>query len=234
MGIIAENIMCLKERMSVAAKRAGRDTAEISLVAVSKKMPADKILEAFQAGHSCFGENYAQELRNKYRQLQALVKDEEKLAQLEWHFIGHLQRNKVKYVAGLAGWVETIDSMPLAVELNRRVAQPVSVLIEVNLGEEEVKAGVSEDQVFGLIEGLSVLEKIKLKGLMIIPPYNPDPENSRPYFKKLRNLLDKVNQAKIYPVPLKNLSMGMSHDFETAIEEGATIIRVGTAIFGER
>ena len=226
MGTIADNLKNIQDRIEKAAAKAGRDPAEITLVAVSKTKPASMIREAYEAGHRSFGENYAQEMA---------AKDEE-LADLDisWHFIGHLQRNKAKLVAPVASYVETVDSIRLAEALNSKIDQPLDVLIEVNIGAEETKSGIREDELPKFLEELQHFDKLSVKGLMIIPPYIPDLEAARPHFIKLREIMERLNEQNIVGSPLTELSMGMSHDFETAIEEGATIVRVGTAIFGER
>ena len=222
---IADNIKGVQERIARAAARSGRDPRDISLVTVSKLKPVAVIREAYNQGLRAFGENYAQELKNKAAELSDL--------DIEWHFIGHLQRNKAKIVTPLVSWVQTVDSAELAQAISRRAPKTIPCLIEVNIGQETSKSGVLPDEVLNLVKHILGLEKLDLRGLMIIPPYDPDPERSRPYFQKLSHLLEKLNQA-IEPTRLSDLSMGMSHDFEVAIEEGATIIRVGTAILGER
>lgn len=226
MGSIAENLKSVQERIERAAARAGRDPAEITLVAVSKTKPASMIREAHEAGHRVFGENYAQELAAKAGELADL--------DIDWHFIGHLQRNKARLVAPVASYVETVDSLKLAEALNAKANRPLDILIEINIGSEDSKSGVNEDELPNLFEGLKALGNLRTRGLMIIPPYIPDPEASRLYFRGLREIMTRLNEQNIVGSPLAELSMGMSHDFETAIEEGATIIRVGTAIFGER
>ncbi len=234
MSLIAENLNSVKNRLVKAAQESGRNVNEIKLVAVSKKKPAQDIWEAVEAGQFCFGENYAQEFRDKYREISTLDAVLRTPYEIEWHFIGHLQRNKVKYVAPSASWIQTIDCLDLAEQINRRASKPINCLIEVNLAKENSKNGVAPEKLSGLITGLKGFENINLKGLMIIPPYVPDPESSRPYFKELKNLLYYINKQSLYLEQLTELSMGMSHDFEVAVEEGATIVRVGTAIFGER
>lgn len=245
MGQIAENLELVKKRIETAARRAGRDSTEIKLVAVSKNKTAEEIAEAYKAGQRCFGENYAQELKEKYNQLKKLSpsphltppatktlagkqggREVVDVNKIEWHFIGHLQKNKAKIIAPIVSWMETVDSLELAAALDKRATHPLNCLIEVNIGEEETKAGVPLSKLETLVEGFSNYKNLNLKGLMIIPPYSSDPEISRPYFKKLKEVFLEFS--------LTELSMGMSHDFEVAIEEGATIIRVGTAIFGER
>jgi len=218
---IQENLSRVKERMARAAARAGRSADSVQLVAVSKLQPLEKIREAFDAGQRLFGENYAQELREKAEAL----KD---LAGLRFHFIGTLQKNKAKYVAPVASMFEALDDLELARELDKRarVADRVlPVLLEVNLGEEQ-KGGVAPEAIAGFLESLRPLAALKAEGLMCIPEPQPDPEASRPHFQKVAAL------ARAHS--LSTLSMGMGGDFEVAIEEGATLVRVGTAIFGER
>ncbi len=226
MSGIAHNLIDVRKRLIAAAERAKRDPAGIKLVAVSKTKPASLIREAHEAGQRIFGENYAQELAHKAAELADL--------DIQWHFIGHLQRNKAKLVAPAARCVETVDSLKLAETLNSRAQGPLDVLIEVNIGGEESKAGVAENDIPALARDIARLDRLNLTGLMIIPPYVPDPEASRPYFRKLRQIMTRLNDSNGVGYPLTELSMGMSHDFEAAIEEGATIVRVGTAIFGER
>lgn len=229
MDSIAENLQGVRERMEAACKQAGRDPASVKLVAVCKKKPASMVREAYETGQKCFGENYAQELRDKAKELSD--------ADIDWHFIGNLQKNKAKYVAPVANMVETIDSIEIARALADKLPEaspPLSCLIEVNIGGEASKSGVAPNGIIPFIKEVLRIPRINLKGLMILPPYEEDPELSRPYFKGLRELLVLVNRELSLIEPLSELSMGMSHDFEIAIAEGATIVRVGTAIFGER
>lgn len=226
MKSIADNLKNVYERIERASAKAGRDPAEITLVAVSKTKPASMIREAHESGHRVFGENYAQELAAKAAELADL--------DIKWHFIGHLQRNKARLVAPVASYVETVDSVKVAEALNAKTDHPIDILIEINIGSEDSKSGVDEDELPNLFKELKALSNLRTRGLMIIPPYIPDPETSRPYFRGLREIMTRLNEQNIVESPLTELSMGMSHDFEAAIEEGATIIRVGTAIFGER
>jgi pyridoxal phosphate enzyme (YggS family) len=233
MPTIAENIEAVRERIAAGAARAGCDPSEITLVAVSKTRPASLVREAFEAGQTVFGENYAQEMRDKAAELGDL--------DVKWHFIGHLQKNKAKYVAPCASMVETVDSVEIAHALSQRVVniegaktKILDCLIEVNIGDEVSKSGVLTKEVVLLAHDISCIENLALKGLMIIPPFDADPEKGRPYFRKLKELMEKINSTANLPCPLTELSMGMSHDYEVAIEEGATIVRIGTAIFGER
>jgi hypothetical protein len=213
------------ERIDRAARRAGRDPKEIKLVAVSKTVEADRIQVAIEAGVSILGENYVQEAQKKIEEIGRPV---------AWHFIGHLQTNKAKNAIRLFEMIHSLDSLPLAEELNRRAeqgGQVAKVMIEVNISGEATKFGTDEEKVFSIARGILNLNHLSLEGLMTMPPYFDSPEMSRPYYIKLRELKEKMIREGI---PLKELSMGMSNDFEIAIEEGATYVRVGTAIFGER
>jgi len=223
---IAYNLETIRGRIADAARAAGRDPSEIKLIAVSKIKPSAMIREAYAAGQRVFGENYAQEFRDKSAELTDL--------DIEWHFIGHLQKNKAKYITPQATMVESIDSAKLADELDKRAEANLDCLIEVNIGDEESKAGIRPDEILQLAEHIGKLEHLALRGLMVIPPFDLDPEEVRPYFRGLREELDKLNSELKLEKPLTELSMGMTSDFEVAISEGATIVRVGTAIFGSR
>ena len=222
---IRDNLLRVRERIEGAAQKAGRDPKEIKLVAVSKMVEVDRIKEAIEAGVSILGENYVQEAQEK---IEALGKP------VSWHFIGHLQSNKAKYAVRLFDVIHSLDSIPLAEELSRRAEQPdrvIRVMIEVNLSKEATKFGTDEERVLNLARRIQNLGHLSLEGLMTMPPYFDSPEMSRPYYVALRELEDRMIKDGI---PLKELSMGMSNDFEIAIEEGATYVRVGTAIFGPR
>jgi pyridoxal phosphate enzyme (YggS family) len=225
MTSIKENLLRVMDRIERAAQRVGRDTGEIKLVAVSKTVEAARIKEAIEAGASILGENYVQEAQEKIEEIGHPV---------AWHFIGHLQTNKAKYAVRLFDMIHSVDSLPLAEELDRRaerVGQTAKVMIEVNISGEATKFGTDEEKVLGIARGILNLSHLSLQGLMTMPPYFDSAEMSRPYYIKLRELKEKMIREGI---PLKELSMGMSNDFEIAIEEGATYVRVGTAIFGER
>lgn len=226
MDNIRNRLEIVQNRIAATAAKAGRDPASIKLVAVSKLKPSGMIREAFEAGQRTFGENYAQDMAAKAQELSDL--------DIDWHFIGHLQTNKAKLVAPVVKYIETIDSAKLADAINKRLDHPIDILIEVNIGLEDTKSGVRIGDLPQLIGELARFERLNLRGLMIIPPYMEDPEASRPYFRKLRELMTQLNEQGISKEPLTELSMGMSHDYHVAIEEGATIVRVGTAIFGER
>ena len=226
---LKSNIKKVTGRISDAAKRAGRNPEEITLVAVSKRVEAERVLEAVNCGLSTFGENYAQELRDKRRLI-----EESSESPVSWHFIGRLQKNKVKYVVGNVGLIHSLDSLSVAREIDKkaeRLGTSAKVLIEVDTSGEETKGGIRTDMLESFLEDLSTLKSIEVKGLMTMPPYFDDPEEARPYFKRLREIRDGLKSE--YP-GLSELSMGMSGDFEVAIEEGTTIVRIGTSIFGPR
>ncbi len=226
MNSIAENLTEIRERIANAALRAGRNPDDVTLVAVSKMHGEDAILEAYAAGQRHFAENYAQHLRDKSAAL-AAEKD------LRWHFIGKLQRNKIKYVISAAAFVETVDSVALATELDQaalRAGLTLDCLVQINIGREVQKNGVDEADVEPLLAAVEAAPNLHLKGLMTIPPYDLEPDETRKYFVALRRLRDARGGVSRLP----DLSMGMSADFEQAVEEGATIVRVGTAVFGNR
>jgi pyridoxal phosphate enzyme (YggS family) len=228
MGIVAENLGAVQERIAKAATRVGRDPDAITLVAVTKTIPVDRIREAIEAGHHVFGENRVQEAQEKVQMLGR---------QVQWHLIGHLQRNKVRYVCDLFDMIHSVDSLPLVRDIERRAAERgivLPILIQVNIGDETTKSGVPLAEALALVPEAAQLPHIAIKGLMSIPPPAEDPEKARPYFMQLRRLAEQIAQANIPNVSMTELSMGMSHDFEVAIEEGATLVRVGTAIFGPR
>jgi len=225
---IAENLARVRERIEGAARRSGRDPESVRLVAVSKTVGAERVRQAIEAGAKILGENYVQEAQKK---IEVLGHD------VAWHFIGHLQTNKAKAAAGLFDYIHSVDSMNLAQELARRAklrGKVLPVLLQVNIGGEATKFGAQEKETFLLAEKLSAAEGIEVRGLMTMPPYFEDPEASRPYFVELRRLSEHLAQQKIPRISMEELSMGMSNDFEVAVEEGATLLRVGTAIFGPR
>ena len=225
--LIAANLERVRERIARAAERTGRRADEITIVAVSKTFPAEAIRTAHEAGLRHFGENRVQEWELK----------QPKVADLDatWHLIGHLQSNKARRAAKLFDRVDSVDSIELARKLDAFAAEEakrMAVLIEVHLGGEETKSGVAEGELLALAEAIAGLTNLELLGLMTIPPYFEEPGHVRPYFRKLRELRDELSGRT--GKELRVLSMGMSHDFEAAIEEGATEIRVGTALFGGR
>ena len=229
---IAANIALIEQRIAIAAGRSGRNVGDIALMAVTKTQPAERIREAYDAGHRLFGENRVQDFAAKAGALRDLQN-------AEWHMIGHLQTNKAAKTAELFRAVDSVDSLKLAEKLDaaaRQFGRSLDVLIEINVGGEAAKSGVAPD-VSALEELLLAaprLEALVFRGLMTVPPFTDDPEGARPYFRKLRELRAAIAARKLPAVAMSQLSMGMSHDFEVAIEEGSTCVRVGTAIFGER
>jgi hypothetical protein len=227
--VIAERAAAVRERIARAAARAGRDAAEIGLCAVSKTQPPEAVREAFAAGLRVFGENRVQELEAKATALADLVP-----AGLEWHLVGHLQANKAKRATAWA-LVHSLDGVEIGQRLARLAAEEgrtVRALVQVDLAGEETKFGVPEGDLFPLLETLKAAASLRLEGLMVLPPFFEEAERARPYFQRLRALRDRARAAGL--LAGTTLSMGMSHDFEIAIEEGATLVRVGTGIFGER
>ncbi len=228
MSSIAENIRNILERIAVAARRAHRDPSTVRLVVVTKTVDRERIREAVNAGAMILGENRVQEAREKITDLGPIA---------SWHLIGHLQTNKVKYAVPLFYLIHSVDSLGLAQEIDRHAqkhGKVQDILIEVNISGEGSKTGVAADDANALVRSASQLKNIRVQGLMTMPPYSEDPEASRPYFRRLRELARDIANEHIPNAVMKELSMGMSGDFEVAVEEGATLVRVGTAIFGER
>ncbi|HYR82816.1 MAG TPA: YggS family pyridoxal phosphate-dependent enzyme [Terriglobia bacterium] len=215
---VGENCRRVLDRMHEAAARSGRDPRAIRLIAVTKTVPVEKIRQAVEGGVSNIGENRLQEALSKREGLQNLP--------VTWHFIGHLQTNKAKKVLENFDWIQSLDRPELAEKLNQWASRPVPVMIEVKLHEEPNKSGVGEPGLAEFVKEFARFDRLQLRGLMVIPPFFENPEEARPYFRKLRSFGDRFGLAE--------LSMGMSHDFEVAIEEGATMVRIGTALFGER
>jgi len=229
---VSENVAKAKERMAAACRRAGRGIEQVELMAVSKTFPPDAIREAYAAGIRLFGESRVQEFAGKIDALRDLV-------DADWHMIGHLQSNKASKAAGLFGSVDSVDSLRLAEKLNAAaasLAKKLGLLIEIKVGGESAKSGLApgSKELEQILEAAPGLTNLEIRGLMTVPPYAEDPERARPYFRKLHELRDGIAARKLPAVEMGVLSMGMSHDFEIAVEEGATCVRVGTAIFGER
>jgi pyridoxal phosphate enzyme (YggS family) len=219
----------IKERIRLVAESCRRDPASIRLVAVSKTVPAETVREAIEAGATILGENYVQEAREKF---DALIH-----YPVSWHLIGHLQSNKAKYAVRLFDLIHSVDSLKLARALDQEAKkadkiQPI--LVQVNISGEDTKSGISASETPELLSQISRLENLSIKGLMTMPPYFYQPKKVRPYFAALRELRDRLQEKPLPNVSMEELSMGMSGDFEVAIEEGATLVRIGTAIFGER
>jgi PLP dependent protein len=228
MSAVKDNLARIRERIEAAARRAGRDPGTVRLVAVSKTVGAEKIREAVEAGAQVLGENYLQEAQKKIEALGPGI---------SWHFIGHLQKNKAKYAVRLFDLIHSVDSLALAEELDRAAEKNgriQEILLQADLSGEATKFGAGEGEILQIAERIQGLKNVSVKGLMTMPPFSGDPEDSRPYFRKLRSLRDRLARMKIPGIFLEDLSMGMSGDFEVAIEEGATLVRIGTAVFGPR
>lgn len=229
MSRIADNLATVQTRIRQACVLSGRDPASVCLVAVSKLHPASAVVEAVAADQHIFGENYVQELVDKAGQLSDSI---------QWHLIGHLQSNKVKYLPGIVSMIHAVDRLSLAQEIDRQWRDKLSgvcdILVQVNVSGETTKSGTTATEAVELVRQIARLPNVRVRGLMTMPPFFDDPEAARPYFKELRLLAEQIRNDQIPGVEMAELSMGMSGDFEVAIEEGATLVRVGTAIFGER
>jgi pyridoxal phosphate enzyme (YggS family) len=229
---IAQNISAVREKILAATRLAGRDAQDVELMAVTKTVGVEHIREAYQAGIRLFGENRVQEFESKNEALRDFYG-------VRWHMIGHLQSNKAARAAQFFASIESVDSLRIARRLNDASAvlgKILPVLIEINIGGEQAKSGVAPDseELEQLLRAAPELPNLAFQGLMTVPPYAEDPERSRPFFRKIRELANGINARKLMGIEMSTLSMGMSHDFEVAIEEGATRVRLGTAIFGER
>jgi pyridoxal phosphate enzyme (YggS family) len=221
----------IDDRIKKAANSCGRDPGSIRLVAVSKTMPAGKIQKAFDSGALIFGESYIQEAMEKINALSSTTES------VLWHFIGRLQTNKAKYAVKYFDLIHSVDNLKLAKELSKqakKIDKIQKILVQVNTGEELSKSGVYEKDAVDLITSISQIENLSVKGLMTIPPFYNEPEKVRPFFASLRSLADTVRNKNLPNVHMDELSMGMTGDFEVAIQEGATLVRIGTAIFGNR
>jgi len=228
--VIGDRVAAVRERIARAAARAGRRPEDVTLVAVSKTFPAAAVREAFASGVREFGENKVQEAEGKLRALQDL-----RPQGARFHLVGHLQGNKARRALPLFDLIHSLDSVELGQRLERLGAErrkPVEVLVQVELASEETKFGLDEPHLFPALEALRGLKEVRARGLMTLPPFEEDPERTRPFFQRLRQLMERADREGL--LYARELSMGMSHDFEVAIEEGATLVRVGTAIFGER
>ncbi len=226
--MIKENLNTVETKIAAACARAGRERADVMLIAVSKTKPVEMLTEAYDTGVRDFGENKAQEMCDKIPKLPADIR---------WHMIGHLQRNKVKYIIDQAALIHSVDTYRLAEEINIQAKKRgiiVPILVEVNIAGERSKFGASAEDAMLLVEEIAALENLRIKGLMTIAPYVVDAEENRPYFRKIKQLSVDITNKNIDNVSMEVLSMGMTGDYEVAIEEGATMVRVGTGIFGER
>jgi pyridoxal phosphate enzyme (YggS family) len=229
MGLtVRERFENIRGRVAAAALRSGRDPSEVCLVAAVKRVPVDRILEAVEAGVEMLGENYVQEAQRLKEQIPSPVK---------WHMIGNLQSNKARQAVRLFDVIETVDREKIVNELERcayEVGRRLDVMVQVDLAGEATKSGADPDQTRRLIEAVAACENLRCVGLMTMPPFYDDPEGARPYFAELRRLRDRLQPSMPQGVDLRGLSMGMSGDFEVAVEEGATLVRIGTALFGPR
>ena len=226
--MLKENLANVEKNIEQACKNAGRSRDEVTLIAVSKTKPVEMLQEIYDENIRDFGENKVQELCSKMEQLPSDIR---------WHMIGHLQRNKVKYIVGKVELIHSVDTYRLAEEINIQAKKQnviVPILVEVNIAHEESKFGISAEDAILLVEEISKLENIRIKGLMTIAPYVENPEDNRLYFRKIKQLSVDITNKNIDNVFMEILSMGMTNDYEIAVEEGATMVRVGTAIFGER
>ncbi len=228
METISERYAAIRKMIEVACEKSGRDASQIKLIAVSKNFPAEDIQAVYDLGQRRFGENRAQEMAAKYPLLpQDIV----------WHFIGRLQRNKVKYIIDKASMIHSVDNLDLAKEISRQAMMHqirMPILLQVNLEQETTKAGFQEEELKTALTAIAALPNLQIRGLMTIGPFHDDPEDARPLFRRMKALLDQAAQWQIPGTAMDQLSMGMSHDFGVAIEEGATFIRVGSSIFGYR
>lgn len=228
MSYIEENLKEVEQKIQAACDRAGRDRSEVKLICVSKTKPVSDIREAMRLGQDTFGENKVQEIKDKTTEI---------TEPLHWHMIGHLQTNKVKYLPGRVDMIHSVDNAGLAAEIEKQAAKAdivMDVLCEVNVAQEESKFGLTVDETPDFVKEISKYPHVRVRGLMTIAPYTDDPESNRGYFKALKQLMLDINAMNIPNVNMDTLSMGMTGDYEVAIEEGATFVRVGTGIFGER
>lgn len=226
--MITENLEQVRKNIDEACRMAGRDPKEVTLIAVSKTKPVSMLKEAYDAGARCFGENKVQEIMDKHPQLPE---------DIQWHMIGHLQRNKVKYIVDKVSMIHSVDSLRLAQTIEQEAAKHnvcVPVLLEVNVAQEESKFGLKMDEVLPLIETIADFPHIKVQGLMTIAPYVENAEDNRDFFRQLKKLSVDIEAKDINNVSMSVLSMGMTGDYQVAVQEGATMVRVGTGIFGER
>ena len=226
--MLKENLAQVEKNIQMACERVGRDPGEVTLIAVSKTKPVEDLMEIYDAGIRCFGENKVQDLCDK---IDKMPED------IQWHMIGHLQRNKVKYIVDRVALIHSVDSFRLAEEINIQAKKRgivVPILVEVNIAEEETKFGVTREDAIELVKQIAALDGLQIKGLMTIAPYVVDSEENRPFFRKIKDLSVDIMKQNIDNVCMDVISMGMTGDYQVAIEEGATMVRVGTGIFGKR
>jgi pyridoxal phosphate enzyme (YggS family) len=230
--MIKENVAAIREAISASAKKSGRDPSEIKLIGVTKTVCTTRINELLAAGVTDIGENRVQDFLPKYEFF-----SEKEMRPAEWHFIGHLQRNKVKFIVDKVNLIHSVDSLPLAQEINRRceqIGKTMNILAEINISGECSKFGIPPDEILKFAKNLANMRSVRLSGLMCVPPFVENPEKNRGFFSEMRKLIVDIQKISIYDTKIIELSMGMSGDFAVAIEEGATMVRIGTSLFGER
>jgi pyridoxal phosphate enzyme (YggS family) len=226
---IQSNIKKIHDEICAAAQKSGQDSSQITLIAVSKRKPAEMIQQAIDAGHRDFGENYIQEAMEKIDLIGR--------KSATWHFIGHLQSNKAKFAVKYFDLIHTVDKVKLAKEINRqaeKIGKIQEILLQVNISHETTKSGAEENEIMDIAKQVCRFDNLHISGLMCMPPFFDDPEDARVYFKKLKQISKDIEALNLPNTAMTHLSMGMSHDFTVAVEEGATLVRVGTAIFGAR
>ncbi len=223
---VKENYQKIKETVEKACHRVRRDPSEVQILGVAKSQPSERIREAFECGVTMIGENKTQEAEIHQEELQDLG--------VSWHFIGKLQKNKINRILKHFDFIQSVDGVKSLEHIHKRVAEGIEVFIEINIGDEKNKSGFTVDGLRKAINYIKLLDRVKVTGLMAIPPYSDDPEDVRPYFRKVRDLKDELNGLKLPNFDIHHLSMGMSGDYEVAVEEGATMIRIGTSLFGRR
>jgi len=223
---IKENYLKIMENISKACQRVGREPAEVEIMGVAKGQPSKKVADVFDCGIKMIGENKTQEAEVHQVDLSDLG--------IQWHFIGKLQKNKINRILKGFDFIQSVDGVKSLEHIHKRVNDVIEVFIEINIGDEKNKSGFTVDGLKKALNYIDMLDRVKITGLMTIPPFSDDPEETRPYFRKLRELKDEINDLKLSNFDIRHLSMGMSSDYEVAVEEGATIVRVGTALFGRR
>jgi len=223
---VKENFNKIMESIERACQRVDRDPSEVKILGVAKEQPVERIKEAYKCGIKLIGENKTQEAEAHQAELESL--------DISWHFIGKLQKNKINRILKNFDFIESVDGVKSLEHIHKRVSDGIEVFIEINIGDEKNKSGFTIDGLMKALNYISQLDRVKITGLMALPPYSDDPEEVRPYFKKVRELKDELNDMNLSNFDIKHLSMGMSSDYEAAIEEGATIVRLGTALFGRR
>lgn len=223
---IKENYSKIMENIERACQRVNRNPSEVQILGVAKEQPAEKIKEAFKCGIRMIGENKTQDADLHQAELKSL--------KISWHFIGKLQKNKINRILKSFDFIQSVDGVKSLEHIHKRVLEPTDVFIEINIGEEKNKSGFTIDGLMKALKYIAMLDRVKITGLMAVPPYSDDPEEVRPYFRKIVELKDQLNNMGLPNFAIKHLSMGMSGDYEMAVEEGATILRLGTALFGRR